>query len=82
MSTEPNIENIASYIDHTILNADASRADIERICAEAAKYELQVGLREPTLGFHGDRRAGRLRRADLLGDRLPVRCHDHRIEGL
>ena len=41
MSTEPNIENIASYIDHTILNADASRADIERICAEAAKYNFK-----------------------------------------
>lgn len=30
--------NIASYIDHTILNPDAGAADIERICAEAAKY--------------------------------------------
>lgn len=38
MSTEPNIENIASYIDHTILNPDAAQADIERICAEATKH--------------------------------------------
>ncbi|KAA0977567.1 deoxyribose-phosphate aldolase [Paeniglutamicibacter gangotriensis] len=30
--------NIASYIDHTILNPDAGAADIERICAEAATY--------------------------------------------
>lgn len=30
--------NIASYIDHTILNPDAGAADIKRICAEAAKY--------------------------------------------
>lgn len=40
MSNEPTSANIASYIDHTILAADATRADIERICAEAAKYKF------------------------------------------
>lgn len=41
MSNEPTSANIASYIDHTILAADATRADIERICAEAAKYHFK-----------------------------------------
>ena len=30
--------NIAQRIDHTILKADARRADIERLCAEAKEY--------------------------------------------
>ena len=32
--------NVASYIDHTILKADARRADIEKLCAEAAEYKF------------------------------------------
>lgn len=39
MST--NDKNIASYIDHTILNADAGLGDIQRICTEAAKYRFK-----------------------------------------
>ncbi|MDO5744654.1 MAG: deoxyribose-phosphate aldolase [Micrococcaceae bacterium] len=39
MSTNDN--NIASYIDHTILNADAGLEDIQRICAEAATYRFK-----------------------------------------
>lgn len=31
-------ENINRYIDHTLLKADASRADIVRVCAEAKEY--------------------------------------------
>jgi deoxyribose-phosphate aldolase len=34
-------ENIASYIDHTILNPDAAASDITRICAEAVKYKFK-----------------------------------------
>lgn len=30
--------NLAKYIDHTILKAPAARADIERLCKEAAQY--------------------------------------------
>ena len=41
MSNELSSANIASYIDHTILAADATRADIERICAEAVKYHFK-----------------------------------------
>jgi deoxyribose-phosphate aldolase len=30
--------NLASYIDHTMLRADATPADIERLCGEAIEY--------------------------------------------
>lgn len=30
--------NIASYIDHTLLKPDASREDVQRLCAEAVEY--------------------------------------------
>ncbi|MFA7118708.1 MAG: deoxyribose-phosphate aldolase [Sphaerochaetaceae bacterium] len=33
-------DNIASYIDHTILGADATREKVERICQEAEKYHF------------------------------------------
>ena len=29
------IENMALYIDHTILKADATRSAVEKICSEA-----------------------------------------------
>ena len=33
------IQNLASYLDHTLLKADATAADIERVCAEAKAYK-------------------------------------------
>lgn len=33
------IQNLASYLDHTLLKADATAADIERVCAEAKVYQ-------------------------------------------
>lgn len=33
------IRNLASYLDHTLLKADATKADIERVCAEAKAYQ-------------------------------------------
>ena len=30
--------NLAAYIDHTILKADAKATDVERLCREAAEY--------------------------------------------
>lgn len=32
-------DKLASYLDHTLLKADASRADIARVCAEAKAYQ-------------------------------------------
>lgn len=32
-------QNLASYLDHTLLKADATAADIERVCAEAKAYQ-------------------------------------------
>jgi len=32
--------NLASYIDHTILKANARKCDIEKLCAEARQYQF------------------------------------------
>lgn len=34
------MENIASYIDHTVLAANATASQIEKLCAEAEKYKF------------------------------------------
>lgn len=34
------VENLNKYIDHTILNADATQTDIERICSEALENDF------------------------------------------
>lgn len=34
------IQNIESYIDHTILKPDASSSDIKKICSEAIKFKF------------------------------------------
>jgi deoxyribose-phosphate aldolase len=37
---------IARLIDHTILKADASRDEVEKVCREALQYNFRVGVRE------------------------------------
>lgn len=39
--TDSAPENIASYIDHTILKPEASETDILKVCAEAAEYQFK-----------------------------------------
>ena len=34
------IENINKYIEHTVLSAFATEKDVERVCAEAKKYNF------------------------------------------
>ncbi len=41
------MENIAQYIDHTILNADATDADVQRICLEAKEYQFKTVCIQP-----------------------------------
>jgi deoxyribose-phosphate aldolase len=36
----PDSTNLAGFIDHTLLKADASKADIEKLCAEARRYNF------------------------------------------
>jgi deoxyribose-phosphate aldolase len=38
---QPAPENIASFIDHTLLKPEASEADILKVCAEAAEYRFK-----------------------------------------
>jgi deoxyribose-phosphate aldolase len=41
------MENVAQYIDHTILNADATDADVQRICLEAKEYNFKTVCIQP-----------------------------------
>src|SRR5699024_6244230 len=41
------MENVAQNIDHTILNADATKADIQRICEEAKEYNFKTVCIQP-----------------------------------
>ncbi len=41
------MENIAQYIDHTILNADATETDVRRICEEAKEYNFKTVCIQP-----------------------------------
>jgi deoxyribose-phosphate aldolase len=38
---QPAPDNIASFIDHTLLKPEASEADILKVCAEAAEYRFK-----------------------------------------
>jgi deoxyribose-phosphate aldolase len=40
--------DLAHYIDHTLLRPDASAADIDRLCAEAAEYRFAAVCINPT----------------------------------
>ena len=33
--------DLAQFIDHTMLNPDATAADIDRLCSEAERYQLK-----------------------------------------
>lgn len=41
------MKDIAQYIDHTVLKADAVTADIEKICKEAAEYNFKTVCIQP-----------------------------------
>ena len=41
------MNNMAKYIDHTILNADATEKDIQRICIEAKEYDFKTVCLNP-----------------------------------
>lgn len=41
------MKDIAQYIDHTVLNADAVSADIEKICQEAIEYQFKTVCIQP-----------------------------------
>lgn len=41
------MKNIAQYIDHTILNADATKEDIRVLCEEAKEYDFKTVCIQP-----------------------------------
>ena len=42
------IDNLAPYIDHTLLNVSAVPADIERLCREAVEYDFAAVCVHPS----------------------------------
>lgn len=43
-----NENNLHKYIDHTVLKADASKSEVEKICSEAMKYNFASVCINPT----------------------------------
>ncbi|MDN6161608.1 MAG: deoxyribose-phosphate aldolase [Atopostipes sp.] len=41
------MKGMAQYIDHTILNADATQADIKKVCKEAVEYNFKTVCIQP-----------------------------------
>jgi len=41
------MENVASYIDHTLLNADATDAQVQKLCLEAKEYNFKTVCIQP-----------------------------------
>ena len=72
---------VAGLIDHTLLKPDATRADIEKLCREAARVPLRHRLRQPDLGGDGAQLLRGQRRRRVLGRRLPARRDDAGRQG-
>ena len=68
--------DVASMIDHTLLKADATRADIEALCREAAQFKFATVCVNPAWVATAARAVVGQRRWRLLGRRVSAR-RDH-----
>ena len=73
--------SVAALIDHTLLKPDATAADIETLCREAAEHRFATVCVNPTWVALAARRLRGTRRRRVLGGRLSARCDDGRREG-
>ncbi len=73
---------VARRIDHTLLKPEATREQIEKLCAEARQYALRHRLRESHLGAAVRDRAPRLADPGVHRGRLPPGRYSARGEGL
>ena len=62
----------ASLVDHTLLKAEASEADITRLCEEAAQYRFASVCVNPSWVQDRGLRAARVGRPRLHRHRLPA----------
>ena len=67
---------VASLIDHTLLKPDATRAEIEKLCREAAEFGFATVCVNPTWVALAARLAGGQAFGRLLGRRVSARRHD------
>ena len=66
-----------AMIDHTLLKPDATRAEIEKLCREAAEFHFATVCVNPAWVARVGAAAARHRRRRLLGRRVSAR-RDHR----
>ena len=64
---------VATMIDHTLLKPDATRADIEKLCREAAEFHFATVCVNPVWVAESRPAAARQRRRGLLGRRVSAR---------
>ena len=69
-------------IDHTLLKPDATRAEIEKLCREAAEFQFATVCVNPVWVARVGAAAARLRRRRLFRRRIPARGDDGRRQAL
>jgi len=86
--TDPVMANghpLASYIDHTILKPEAQQAEVERLCAEAIRYQFASVCVNPTWAplVAGQLKGSGVRTCCVVGFPLgatPTECKVHETQ--
>lgn len=75
------MKNLASYIDHTILKADAKLEDIDRVCDEALEHKFASVCVNPYYVKHvSDRLNGEVRTTSVIG--FPLGANRSEVKAL
>ena len=74
-ATDGGASGLPGLIDHTLLKPDATAAEIEQLCREAAEWKFATVCVNPTWVALAASASARQRRVGLLGGRIPARCH-------
>ena len=74
--------DVAALIDHTLLKADATRQEIEKLCKEAREFGFATVCVNPTWVSLCAQAASRQLDRCLHGRRVSARRHDDRREAI
>ena len=74
--------DVAALIDHTLLKADATRQEIEKLCAEAREFGFRDGVRQPDMGVALREAASRQHDRRVHCRRVSARRDDDRREAV
>lgn len=73
--------NLASYIDHTILKADASLKEIDKVCDEALEYGFaSVCVNPYYVKYVSDRLSGEIKTTSVIG--FPLGANRSEVKAL